>query len=369
MINTSGFRLSQMPNYTPVDPSLVAMNPGAITQGIGASFQLANLLEQVKAQRQKRQLMDAIMQGQIEAENARNQATTATAMPGAQNTLGEYAFNEKVRPLRLSALEQTLPLEAERASAERKMLEPEFKYKTAKLGSDLRLLEPIEQATAAQAAATTAKANTDVNLNALRETTESEVLNSKIKDIKDLDEERKSRVEKALAENALAVTKAKTDNEMYAAADKLKQDKIKAEIAHLNGMADYYANGGRPAAGKDPATQINALMLAAKRLDDTYQLSDYEDKLAKSWNLPILSPKRSTEKDKMLKRRNDIMGTIDQIIQKQAGGIMNEISPSPITAAPRSGGNTPQVGAVVNGFRFNGGDPKNKANWEKLPLE
>ena len=51
-INTGGFQTNVIPNYTPVDPNLVAFNPGAITAGIGQSFDVAKGLAELKIMRQ-----------------------------------------------------------------------------------------------------------------------------------------------------------------------------------------------------------------------------------------------------------------------------------------------------------------------------
>jgi len=51
-INTGGFQTNVIPNYTPVDPNLVAFNPGAITAGIGQSFDVAKGLAELKLMRQ-----------------------------------------------------------------------------------------------------------------------------------------------------------------------------------------------------------------------------------------------------------------------------------------------------------------------------
>jgi hypothetical protein len=51
-INTGGFQTNVIPNYTPVDPNLVAFNPGAITAGIGQSFDAAKGLAELKLMRQ-----------------------------------------------------------------------------------------------------------------------------------------------------------------------------------------------------------------------------------------------------------------------------------------------------------------------------
>lgn len=51
-INTSGFGVNVMPQYTPVNPTLASINPDNFTNGALASFKVQDALEQLKAFRQ-----------------------------------------------------------------------------------------------------------------------------------------------------------------------------------------------------------------------------------------------------------------------------------------------------------------------------
>lgn len=85
MAQTSGFQVSQMPIYHPVDPSLVALNPTQITHGLLDAYQLQGTVEQLKAFRQHAAEV-AATEGvrtqllQAQADQARIQAEHAAAI-------------------------------------------------------------------------------------------------------------------------------------------------------------------------------------------------------------------------------------------------------------------------------------------------
>lgn len=49
MINTGGFGVDVMPRYTPVDPTMVALNPANVTKGLQDAFSVATDAEKLKA--------------------------------------------------------------------------------------------------------------------------------------------------------------------------------------------------------------------------------------------------------------------------------------------------------------------------------
>jgi len=51
-IQTGGFSVGVMPSFTPVDPNLVAFNPGVALQGFGQAVNTGNAIEELKARRQ-----------------------------------------------------------------------------------------------------------------------------------------------------------------------------------------------------------------------------------------------------------------------------------------------------------------------------
>lgn len=311
MINTQGFGVRAMPVYTPVDPSLAAFNPGALASGVGTSFQLANLLEQVRAQRQKRQMMDAIMQGQIEAENARNRQTVAISEPQTRALLSSFDTSIAKDDMTKSLIPSEVALGVKRNE------------------QTLRTLEPVANATIANANLGEKRAVSDTNLVDLEGATKAAQMGATLDNIDDAKAERESRVARAIAENKAARAKASTQEEAAAIDEKLNQEVKSANAAYLKAHATYLLNGGKPTAEKDPAQQIRALSLAAKTLEDEYQLPAYESKMAGSWHIPLLSPVKDPTKDEAIKLRSKYYDAINKLVRRWADDTVGDISGGP----------------------------------------
>jgi hypothetical protein len=139
-IQTQGHRVSVMPGFTPVDPSLVAFNPQAITSGALTAIQIAQQLQRKRAfdiqQAELAATRDARIAeelarsgivtqtapGVIGATNARNLSTvqiqpsaTDLAIAGNQAGLGDIQFREQMRPLTQDTLR--MGIEAKNANA------------------------------------------------------------------------------------------------------------------------------------------------------------------------------------------------------------------------------------------------------------
>ncbi len=352
-ISTQGFRLSNLPSYSAPDPNLVAFNPSAVTGGIGQSFQLASMLEQVKAQRQKKALMDAIMQSQIEAENAKNNQITQLAGPETQN---------KLKALDVSNL---------KFNAEMPNIAPAGLLEGKRISAATNMVQPLSEAEIAQANASKAASESALNLNALTENTSAAKMNALQKDLEDADQLRESRIGRAVAENAYAKTKNTSEEASFEADQKLKDEKLKAETDFLKAHAKYFEMGGAPRADKDPATQIRALGLAAKGIEDEYQLPAYESATYDAngklkTNLIFPNPKQDKSKEDALAKVRLLRKAQDVLLRKWVDSSVQEagVSTQASAQAPAAGG--PQVGSVLNGYRFKGGDPKVQSNWEKL---
>jgi hypothetical protein len=69
-INTSGFRASVMPQYTAPNPSLVAFNPVAASDGMMQAFQLAKQYEALKAHKALQAELAATREGRINSQNS-----------------------------------------------------------------------------------------------------------------------------------------------------------------------------------------------------------------------------------------------------------------------------------------------------------
>ncbi len=73
-INTSGHRVSVMPRYTPVDPALLAFNPGAAVAGFNDVLKIGKLLDQIKFDRAKEKELEDTRAARIAAANAQNKS-------------------------------------------------------------------------------------------------------------------------------------------------------------------------------------------------------------------------------------------------------------------------------------------------------
>ena len=94
MITTQGFRLSNLPRYTPVDPSLVAFNPSAATSGIMDALRVGATLEKIKADRAAAEELAATREARIAYENATKGAATRVAPRKADLELATIGFEE-----------------------------------------------------------------------------------------------------------------------------------------------------------------------------------------------------------------------------------------------------------------------------------
>lgn len=99
MINTSGFGVDVMPHYTPVDPSLVSLNPNNITTGVLANINVRQQAQQLAAQKAQEDYLSKIRPLQIQQEGARAQRATGTVAGqiGAENA--QNSATAKVAPV------------------------------------------------------------------------------------------------------------------------------------------------------------------------------------------------------------------------------------------------------------------------------
>ncbi len=90
-IQTRGFGVDVMPQFTPVNPSMVATDPNRVTAGVLQSFQLADVLAKMNAYKKLQEEQDATRQGRLASINVGNQV----AVGQGQNTLSQLpAENE-----------------------------------------------------------------------------------------------------------------------------------------------------------------------------------------------------------------------------------------------------------------------------------
>lgn len=117
-ITTQGFGVNVLPQYTPVDPSLVAFNPAAVTQGIGQGFDVVKGLEQLKLMRQTHEenaKMSAAKNKLLQA-----QADEAELIANHKNAIQQADIDSKLAKLKhdRAVAESDLPNVTGRANLE-----------------------------------------------------------------------------------------------------------------------------------------------------------------------------------------------------------------------------------------------------------
>lgn len=146
-IQTQGHVLTNLARFTPSDPSLVAFNPGALTQGASQAFALADQLDKIRAYRAAQQELSDTRIKRVVATNTGYDVTTAQG----EKTLRQMPLVEKTENLRFGAEGQLIPKQTE--------------YSLQKLVEDSKSLPIVAEATRDQAVYNSglAKGNT-VNL-------------------------------------------------------------------------------------------------------------------------------------------------------------------------------------------------------------
>lgn len=97
-INTRGFQVSVMPQYTPVDPSLVAYNPQETTQGLLQALNAVETDRQMRAQRAARAERDLLAGKRIAATEAEYDSVISRLPAQTQDILAQIAANAQTRP-------------------------------------------------------------------------------------------------------------------------------------------------------------------------------------------------------------------------------------------------------------------------------
>lgn len=92
-IQTGGFKVDVIPSYTPVDPRLVAFNPGSFTNGILSAFDVAKTYDQMKAYK--------LMQDELAATRDKRIAATGT---GYDASIARDTGTIQTEPLKTDAI-------------------------------------------------------------------------------------------------------------------------------------------------------------------------------------------------------------------------------------------------------------------------
>jgi hypothetical protein len=279
-INTSGFRASVMPQYTAPNPSLVAFNPVAASDGMMQAFQLAKQYEALKAHKALQAELAATREGRINSQNslagldvaragseiglmpdsdaskrATFQANVMTAIPEADFKL--TSMKEKLRAMP-SLTDESI------SNAE---------FNVAKNLENSVNLGDIARAEGLRARATQTDAQRAIDLGPLVtgaerarlgfDTTKANLGTAMLPMQNQLEAFRIGDLMGNAGEDAKR-GRATRDMDLL-----LKQSQLMENL----GRAEYYQEGGRAGSKPNYANQIAALQLAKKRLED----SDYVD--------------------------------------------------------------------------------------------
>lgn len=104
MITTSGFRLSNLARFTPVDQNLVAFQPTKVTEGALDALRLASTLQKYQSDKRKQEEENALQQQRMEAaragygaQAALGQKTMALAPREAEIALADFKVADELR--------------------------------------------------------------------------------------------------------------------------------------------------------------------------------------------------------------------------------------------------------------------------------
>ena len=97
-INTRGFQVSAMPQYTPVDASLAAYNPQEVTQGLLQALNAVETDRQMRAQRADRAERDLLAGKRIAATEAEYDSIISRLPAQDRGILDQLAADARMRP-------------------------------------------------------------------------------------------------------------------------------------------------------------------------------------------------------------------------------------------------------------------------------
>lgn len=370
-----------MPVYSPVNPNLVAFNPTQITNGMGQAFQLAQQYEQLKASKALQAEAEATRQARIAQQNAlaqydvaRTQAALPTLVPRAELDIAKMGNERDLLGPERDARLAGLKLQTAQAGAELPNVIPASELKGAQISANLESLAPITAANIAQAKAQTAAAQSELSLAPLkRETMGAQLmLGQKIAQLQMSGAEPEQMLKNLRIAQQLG--DAKTDAEYKKALRDADLELKKSQIDENKAQAAYALGLGRQAMGAQERTpaqkakQLQDLIMELDRMkvgDGIRTLGVYKsdtfnnDGTVKSKFLGFGSADRDPVGDFYLSLRESYQNELKAL--------------QPLLSAAQSQNNTqgqtsrlPKVGDVVNGYRFKGGNPKDRNSWDKV---
>lgn len=386
MITTQGHQVGVLPQFQPPDPSLLAFNPQQMAQGALSSLQIGGALEQMKALRQHTEEL-------AKMSNARNKLLQAQADLATLNA----EFEQGTQAGKKAASNAT-------SAATVKTAGPLADFTAAKAGLDLRLLPKQEKlVNTQQDLAQTQVTGALTRSNITEETSDlaAEIARKKVyEEFALLDQ--KQRLEKntldiqemiskgaleitplqqkvALERANFDVTHAKDAFQYGFAKLKLENDLMAAQAKNLEAQAEEHkskANADKSFEVYRKMEVLEGQYLNKERIMSSFKvvggagveipLAAYEADTRKPSGDPkkgiagtgIFAPKRNPDADVLLQQLYSLRERRAALTQKIAKFNFDSIRQDSISGPP--------VGTESGGYRFKGGDPKDKSNWEKI---
>ncbi len=405
-ISTQGFQVQNMPTYSAVNPSLVAFNPTSVSDGMMNAFNLAKALEEIKSKKALQAEIEATRQKRLAATNAQNElsasrdtASLGLVDPEAALKLGKIGQQQTLLEPTTKSKLSDLSFNTEKNQAFQGNLGLLASVEAAKGNADLSTIGPVSQATIAEAGARTAGANEDTQNATLRGSAQAADYRLKAKQaVGDYDRYDK---EQQLVNTKLsdALDNAKTDQDVLRATRQAKLDKEKADTDYVKAHAKYLEAQGLNLPTKSSekiAAQIQAASSEKHRLmQEKFVLPDGSVGNLASY-IQAVYPEGGTEPtgktggflgigksvmkpnplaEDML-RQYQLQDKTIQVLTRQRNkalsgeGLSDEIvdvsSMQPQRQLPASGKTSAlRVGEIKNGYKYLGGNPNDKASWQK----
>lgn len=370
MINTRGFQISQLPAYTPVEPSLQGFNPTNVAQGALEGLKVSSTLEQLKSFREQQEewrKLAEIRTGRIkdEAERVKLELEHAKALQqiGIESEKARllalkdlFPVEAKTKVMELGARQELIPGETSLARLTQQLKTGQTEGALTRLPS-----ENEAQRITAESAAKLAPINAEIAL------TEAEFKKEVLPD--QLDSIR----QKLANDLSLATTERAIKLAHDAAQTKLLLAQADNFSAQAEGVGRYE---------KDPFIKYQKMEQVESQIQNKIQniwrrevtlpngqvgkLSDYWAATRKPTGEPQRSGIPFINRSDVAKNpeAEALIADAQELLKRRAALITNMASMdlSAVDEIPPG----PPVGTIDSGYRFNGGNPKDPKSWTKV---